>query len=741
MSNTDLTQLYDTVVDDRFGLHGELGGVSYYYDGLMNDFVFLDANNVPTTVNELDVQLTGAATHLSNTVGIESASRQAMEATHLKQKLVVKGATARRQQTGVEREYSKYTFGVRVPENCTILSVVDKYRRQEHALNGIRHNPEKTIIYQEEMNDHGVRPISFLKLDEYSFRHTYLGYKYKHSERYPDSSLTKGTTLPKGTALRDSPCVTRNGDYHYGIETNVAYMSLPATIEDGFAISESYREKLTTTMLGMRYANIGSKYFALNLYGDKDHYKPFPAPGDKIREDGLVMVLRPYDENFTVADLHPDLLMNSTIDHSNDKKIYGLPNAVVFDVDVFKDKGEKVLKVPTGLEKPFQQYVDAKDNYYDEILKMYRGLVRNQGKGIPITPEFHRLIVESLANFPERDYAPSRSKNKMKISRLRGKIPLDNFVIEIKFAKHVRPTMGWKLTDLHGTKGVVVDIIPDADMPTTADGVVADVIIDPLSVIKRSNIGQLFEHFTNMASFQLSGEIINQPDWKKAYSKLMEYYKAASPYMYVYCHKHLKDDHERRNHVKAVKRDGIYLHLPPNSPNVGMQQVRDIEEQQTVYVGPVTYRGKSGRVITTKKAIPIATKYMMMLDKINHDWSAIAFSKRQTHGVLASLSASDKYAQPNRTTSTRIGGESEFRAWCNFMSGEFVADLSDRTNSVEASQEINRNILMSNKPTAEDNLINRRKIPVGGHAPLRQTKNLMFCMGVELVHKPFKPAR
>lgn len=736
MSNSYLSQLYDTVVDDRYGLHGELGGVPYYYDNATNDFVFLDAENHPTTVNELDVQLTGAATHLSNTVGIESASRQAMEATHLKQKLVLKGVTPRRQQTGVEREYSKYTFGIRVPEDCTVLSVIDKYRKQEHALNGIRHNPEKTVIYQDVNGQ-----IGFFRLDEYSFRHTYLGYKYKHNDKYPDSALRKGTPLPKGTALRDSPCVTRDGDYHYGIETNVAYMSLPSTIEDGFAISESYREKLTTTMLGMRYANIGSKYFALNLYGDSKHYKPFPAPGDKIREDGLVMVLRPFDENFTVADLHPDLLLDTTIDHSNDKKIYGLPGAVVFDVDVFKDKGEKVLKVPTGLEKPFQQYVDAKDNYYDEILKMYRGLIRNQGKGIPITPAFQRLIVESLSNFPERDYAPTRSKAKMKISRLRGKIPLDNFVIEIKFAKYVRPTKGWKLTDLHGTKGVIVDIIPDEDMPTTADGVRADVIIDPLSVIKRSNIGQLFEHFTNMASFQLSEAVMNIPDWKAAYGKLMEYYKASSPYMYVYCQKHLDEDFKRRDHVKSVKRDGIYLHLPPNSPNVGMQSVRDIEETQEVFVGPVTYRGKSGRMITTKKAIPIATKYMMMLDKINHDWSGIAFSKRQTHGVLASLSASDKYSQPNRTTSTRIGGESEFRAWSNFMSGAFVADLSDRTNSVEASQEINRNILMSKAPTAEDNLINRKKIPVGGHAPLRQAKNLMFCMGVELAHTPYKPAR
>ena len=54
-------------------------------------------------------------------------------------------------------------------------------------------------------------------------------------------------------------------------------------------------------------------------------------------------------------------------------------------------------------------------------------------------------------------------------------------------------TVGDKLAGRHGNKGVIAKILPEYDMPYLADGTPVDVIISPLSILARMNLGQLFE--------------------------------------------------------------------------------------------------------------------------------------------------------------------------------------------------------------------------------------------------------
>lgn len=63
--------------------------------------------------------------------------------------------------------------------------------------------------------------------------------------------------------------------------------------------------------------------------------------------------------------------------------------------------------------------------------------------------------------------------------------------------------VGDKLAGRHGNKGVVSRIVPVEDMPHLADGTPIDVIISPLSVISRMNLGQLFETYIGMAAKKL----------------------------------------------------------------------------------------------------------------------------------------------------------------------------------------------------------------------------------------------
>jgi DNA-directed RNA polymerase beta' subunit len=63
----------------------------------------------------------------------------------------------------------------------------------------------------------------------------------------------------------------------------------------------------------------------------------------------------------------------------------------------------------------------------------------------------------------------------------------------VKVAQLRKVTVGDKIAGRHGNKGVIAKIMPEADMPHMQDGTPVDLIISPLSVLARMNLGQLLE--------------------------------------------------------------------------------------------------------------------------------------------------------------------------------------------------------------------------------------------------------
>jgi DNA-directed RNA polymerase subunit beta len=63
----------------------------------------------------------------------------------------------------------------------------------------------------------------------------------------------------------------------------------------------------------------------------------------------------------------------------------------------------------------------------------------------------------------------------------------------VKVAQMRKLTVGDKVAGRHGNKGVVAKVFPVADMPYLSDGTPVDIIISPLSVLSRMNLGQLLE--------------------------------------------------------------------------------------------------------------------------------------------------------------------------------------------------------------------------------------------------------
>ncbi|MDO8487270.1 MAG: DNA-directed RNA polymerase subunit beta [Candidatus Curtissbacteria bacterium] len=79
--------------------------------------------------------------------------------------------------------------------------------------------------------------------------------------------------------------------------------------------------------------------------------------------------------------------------------------------------------------------------------------------------------------------------------------------IFVKVAQMRKVVVGDKLAGRHGNKGVISKIIPTYDMPHLEDGTPIDVIISPLSVLSRMNLGQLLETHLGIAVSKLNYKV------------------------------------------------------------------------------------------------------------------------------------------------------------------------------------------------------------------------------------------
>ena len=66
---------------------------------------------------------------------------------------------------------------------------------------------------------------------------------------------------------------------------------------------------------------------------------------------------------------------------------------------------------------------------------------------------------------------------------------------------------GDKMAGRHGNKGVISRILPDEDMPFLEDGTPVDIVLNPLGVPSRMNVGQIFETHLGWAARGLGQQI------------------------------------------------------------------------------------------------------------------------------------------------------------------------------------------------------------------------------------------
>ncbi|WP_024891237.1 DNA-directed RNA polymerase subunit beta [Luteimonas huabeiensis] len=96
-------------------------------------------------------------------------------------------------------------------------------------------------------------------------------------------------------------------------------------------------------------------------------------------------------------------------------------------------------------------------------------------------------------------------------------------MVKVFLAVKRRIQPGDKMAGRHGNKGVVSNIVPVQDMPYMADGQTVDIVLNPLGVPSRMNIGQILEVHLGWAAKGLGEKIQRMLDAQRAVSELREF--------------------------------------------------------------------------------------------------------------------------------------------------------------------------------------------------------------------------
>lgn len=413
-----------------------------------------------------DIRLTGALSGLNPFRACNSASRVAMDASHLSQAVVLNTPDRMDISSGMDYEYAKYTFDIRFngeeDEYVKVIKILKKYSRTGGDTT-VENNSVTYVIY-ENLN---TNEIDVAIIPKYYFSHTYFGFQYRFTREF--ERMREGDVFPAQTKLAIPPSINNDEEvYAYGLETLCAFGSFKEVFEDGIGVSESYAKRMSTQSYGTMTINYGKENYLLNLYGDENNYKPFPDIGQKIRDDGLLFALRKLDHMTSPVKMTPKALME--IDPIFDQLMYGLSGATVVDITVQHSHDPSQWHLPTDMGGQPARYFHNNNKFYRDLDKIFYRLKGQRGETLKLSPQLHALIVNGL----KQDHDRLKRSNKVTYRREE----LEEFRVTITYTREEPLQIGAKLAATHGDKGVITAIIPDELMPRDKYGRVCDAIFD-----------------------------------------------------------------------------------------------------------------------------------------------------------------------------------------------------------------------------------------------------------------------
>lgn len=658
-----------------------------------------------------------------------SSPRASMMSGQLSQPVVLCEPETPIIQTGVEFELAKNTFSVKFLEESRIIKVIKKYGGI--TLGSVQETTELLIVF--EIIETGE--IDCLTIPKFHKLHTHFGFEYIWDEEVI-SWLEPNAIIPEGTVVADSPGVINKHEYGYGLVTNTAFMSIPEISGDGVVISESYAKKLRFKIYETKDGvEFGDDNIPLNTYGDDNTYKAFPEVGEYVNDDSILIATRKIDPLLAPA-LYSNIDLQSASTLFDNCMYSKLPGGKIVDIEIVKTTKNK-KELPTGTNGIIDKYADNLVRYYQEIHDLYKELEReryiiHRDNNLNITPRFNRICYESIVRTTNKRVIYTHKSDR--VDMYRCKFHIEHEIINL---------IGGKLTNLHGGKGVICGIRPDNQMPIDANGVRADIIMDPTSITGRMNISALYEHYFNgmsrtskkritdkFNSYNAKLESLTVDQINELFSMVLELTKVLNTEQHVVYTK--ANIEEKIEILEEIITREFYLEYHITSKKKAPEIIAEVKGTHLAPLNIPISINIDGEVKLTKEATMIAPQYMFYLAKTPDEFLAVASAKVNHHNLPVGVSGKNRDELPYRQNPTKVLSETETRLMLSYVNPEVVAELKDRGNSIETHAHVYKQILNSPKPTNIDRIVDREKYPYGTDKAIEFVENILEPSGIKL---------
>ena len=364
--------------------------------------------------------------------------------------------------------------------------------------------------------------------------------------------VERGDTVKKGQAIADGPC-TRDGELALGRNVLCAFMPWNGyNFEDAILISERIVKDDVFTSIHIDGFEVGARDTKL---GPEEITRDIPNLGEEALKnlglDGVIRVgaeVKPGD--ILVGKITPKSETELAPEERLLRAIFGekaadvkdtslkVPSGtygIVMDVKVSAKKElDRTAKVNTGEAKKHakqveEEYKTKMDELREQLTEALSNIllgekipldVVNSETGeiiIPANRKITKTLLRKLAGVYDRiEIDPSPIRNKIneiigsfkkkfddlqmqhdeEMERVEAGDEVEAGVIKsvrVYIASKRKLSVGDKMAGRHGNKGVVAKIVAEEDMPFLSDGTPVDIVLNPLGVPSRMNVGQVLE--------------------------------------------------------------------------------------------------------------------------------------------------------------------------------------------------------------------------------------------------------
>jgi len=362
--------------------------------------------------------------------------------------------------------------------------------------------------------------------------------------------VRKGDRVALGQVLSEG-YATQNGELALGRNLKVAFMPWKGyNFEDAIVISEKVvRDDIFTSIhvddysLEVRDTKLGNEELTNDIPNvseeatkDLDENGMIRIGAEVKPGDILIGKITPKGE----SDPTPEEKLLRAIfgDKAGDVKDASLKaspslHGVVLDKKLFaravKDKRKRTQDKDalSALEMEFEtKFVELKDKLVEKLFlivngKTSQGVMNDLGEEVlPKGKKYTQKMlyaVEDFAHLSTGQWVADDTTNtmvndlihnyKIKLNDLQGSLRREKFTItvgdelpsgilklaKVYVAKKRKLKVGDKMAGRHGNKGIVARIVRHEDMPFLEDGTPVDIVLNPLGVPSRMNIGQIYE--------------------------------------------------------------------------------------------------------------------------------------------------------------------------------------------------------------------------------------------------------